>query len=426
MIEKAPKTIDNPTELIDLLNNPDYQEAFKAIDDKYLYWNNAKYYRPKEISPEVFWSAIKLSRRGGSLNLNEYHFSFKITNKMWKRLHDFDLFFCDNCPIDNKVDGFFQLNDSKMEEAIASSKMEGANTTIRIAKEMLLKNKKPMDTSQQMIVNNYKTIRFLSNNLDIPLTPQFILDVHKSMTQNTLLDSKYEGIFRDTNDIVVMDELSSEIVHIPPSSESIKEFISQICDFINKDDDLFIHPIIKAIILHFLVSFLHPFVDGNGRTARALFYWYMLKQGYSLVEYLSISKIIYESKPLYEKVFLYTEIDDYDIGYFIEYNLDVLDKAYRNYQESLVKKDKENKALDSLKTSYSLSPRQLWIVRNGIENKSKVFTCKELETLLGVNAKTIRSDFESLVEKGIFTVVQINEKQRGYSLSKDFDAMIST
>ncbi len=104
----------------------------------------------------------------------------------------------------------------------------------------------------------------------------------------------------------------------------------------------------------------------------------------------------------------------------------MLDKAYRKYQESLVKKDKENKALDSLKTSYSLSPRQLWIVRNGIENKSKVFTCKELETLLGVNAKTIRSDFESLVEKGIFTVVQINEKQRGYSLSKDFDAMIST
>lgn len=426
MIEKAPKTIDNPTELIDLLNNPDYQEAFKVINDKYLYWNKAKYYRPKEISPEVFWSAIKLSRRGESLNINEYHFSFKITNKMWKRLHDFDLFFCDNCPTDNKVDGFFQLNDSKMEEAIASSKMEGANTTIRIAKEMLLKNKKPMDTSQQMIVNNYKTIRFLSNNLDTPLTSQFILDIHKSMTQNTLLDSKYEGIFRDTNDIVVMDELSSEIVHIPPSSESIKEFISKTCDFINKDDDLFIHPIIKAIILHFLISFLHPFVDGNGRTARALFYWYMLKQGYSLIEYLAISKIIYEYKPLYEKAFLYTEIDDYDIGYFIEYNLDVLDKAYSKYQESLVKKDKENKALDSLKTSYSLSPRQLWIVRNGIENKSKVFTCKELETLLGVNAKTIRSDFESLVEKGIFTVVQINEKQRGYSLSIDFDEVIST
>ncbi|MGN1189730.1 MAG: hypothetical protein ACI4SL_04955, partial [Candidatus Ornithospirochaeta sp.] len=43
-----------------------------------------------------------------------------------------------------------------------------------------------------------------------------------------------------------------------------------------------------------------------------------------------------------------------------------------------------------------------------------------------VNAKTIRSDFESLVEKGIFTVVQINEKQRGYSLSIDFDEVIST
>ena len=63
----------------------------------------------------------------------------------------------------------------------------------------------------------------------------------------------------------------------------------------------FIHPVIKAIIIHFVISFLHPFVDGNGRTVRSFFYWYMLKKGYALTEFLSISRIIYANKVKYEK-----------------------------------------------------------------------------------------------------------------------------
>ena len=94
--------------------------------------------------------------------------------------------------------------------------------------------------------------------------------------------------------------ITGEVAHEPPSYEKIPEIINQLCDFANKDDT-FIHPIIKAIIIHFLISFLHPFVDGNGRTARSLFYWYMLKKGYWMREFLSISRIIYKKKNLYEK-----------------------------------------------------------------------------------------------------------------------------
>ena len=58
-----------------------------------------------------------------------------------------------------------------------------------------------------------------------------------------------------------------------------------------------------------MLAFIHPFVDGNGRTARSLVYWYMMKKGYWLTEYLSISRIIYRNKAQYEKAFLYTEAD---------------------------------------------------------------------------------------------------------------------
>ncbi len=53
--------------------------------------------------------------------------------------------------------------------------------------------------------------------------------------------------------------------------------------------DFFIHPVIRAILLHFMLAYDHPFVDGTGRTARALFYWSMAHQGYWLMDFISIT-----------------------------------------------------------------------------------------------------------------------------------------
>lgn len=110
-------------------------------------------------------------------------------------------------------------------------------------------------------------------------------------------------------------------VHIPPVYADIPGFILQLCSFFNGNEDgkFFIHPIMRGIIIHFMLAYMHPFADGNGRTAREVFYWYMLKQGYWLTEYLSISRIISRSKKSYEKAFLYSEADGNDIGYFVSY-----------------------------------------------------------------------------------------------------------
>lgn len=184
-----------------------------------------------------------------------------------------------------------------------------------------------------MIVNNYEGIRFIAEHKDDKMSMELLLKIHSKMTAKTLNDSTNEGKFRQNNDIVVIDGITNEIVHTPPSYKEIPDFINRICEFANNEaKDVFIHPIIKAIIIHFLLAYLHPFVDGNGRTARALFYWYMLKNGYWLTEYLSISRIIYASKRQYEKAYLYVETDDYDLGYFVTYHLKVLSLAFKNYK----------------------------------------------------------------------------------------------
>lgn len=187
------------------------------------------------------------------------------------------------------------LISSLMEEAISSSQMEGAATTRQVAKDMLRKDQSPKDRSQQMIMNNYSAIQYLVEHKDNQLNKDFILYVHRLMTFKTMKNPEDAGRFRsETDDIRVANEITGETVHTPPAAHEIPSFLNDLCRFVNDEQDtVFIHPIIKAIILHFMIAYVHPFVDGNGRTARALFYWYMLKQGYWLMEYLSISRIIY-------------------------------------------------------------------------------------------------------------------------------------
>ena len=169
-----------------------------------------------------------------------------------------------------------------------------------------------------------------------------------------------------------------------------------------------------------MISYLHPFVDGNGRTARSLFYWYMLKKGYWLTEYLSISRIIYKSKGQYEKAFLYTEHDDFDLGYFINYNLKVLNDAFNELQAYLDRKTQENASLLEYRIP-GINERQMQIIKICIKTPNSTFTSKDLETRFNVSVKTIRSDLEGLVELGLLTTVPLNKRLTAYTRAENFE-----
>lgn len=426
MIEDPPKSDFNSETAISLIINPEYRSYFRKVDENYYYWDKVKYNSPEGINPKDFWAAIKLSRMSSVVSFGKYNFKYKINDFMQKYLHDFDMNFGGTLSSDNliteKTKQYYLLS-SIMEEAIASSQMEGASTTRKVAKEMLRKQKKPKDPSQQMILNNYKTIRFLSENKNEPLTKELLLEIHRQITEKTLENPEEEGKFRNSNDIVVSNNITGEVAHNPPDYNEIETILNDLCDFANTDET-FIHPIIKAIIIHFVISFLHPFTDGNGRTARSLFYWYMLKKGYWLTEFLSISRIIYASKDKYEKVFLYTEHDDYDLGYFINYNLVVLNKAFIELTKYLERKAKEQAALFEFKTIIGINERQAQIIKIAIEKPSTIFISKDLQTELGVSVKTIRSDLEGLVQMGLLKTYPLNQRLVGYLRAEDFEDKI--
>lgn len=430
MIENTP--IFNVTkETFDLLLDNELKSLFNKINTEYLYWDKVKYLAPKGVRPEDLWAAVKIIRNSNMkrVQLKDLTFSFMITEEMQKTLHEFDMNLGGNLGTLNIVpekDHTFYLVSSIMEEAIASSQMEGATTTRKVAKDMLRKGRKPSNKSQQMIFNNYQTIDYIINNKDKDFTLENLLEVHKRISSQTMNDVEDEGAFRKSDDIYVMNEITGEVAHIPPSHRELNSLLKNMCDFANNEtQEGFIHPIIKSIILHFMLAYIHPFSDGNGRTARSLVYWYLIKQGYWLMQYLSISRIIYKSKPAYEKSFLYTESDDLDLTYFIQYNLKAMNDAFKELKMYLQRKINDAESMHILYNVKDVNERQAKILKILKDLPMSVFTATEISTRFGVDIKTARKDLQCLVDLGFMeTRKMAGSKSIGYIRCKDFEERI--
>ena len=201
--------------------------------------------------------------------------------------------------------------------------------------------------------------------------------------------------------------------------------IEDLCEFANKDNsDNFIHPIIKAIIIHFVLAYIHPFADGYGRTARSLFYWYMIKKGYWLTEYLSISRIIYTNKKGYEKAYQYTENDGNDLSYFIQYHLDVMKKAFEELKKYLQRKIDEQQNIIKFVSISNINERQRYVLQTISESKRTLFTPKELATQFDISARSARTDLQELVEMGYLGATNLNKRAIGYIKSDQFEDLI--
>ena len=429
MIEQPPFITQN----IDAtLANEELKNLISSINSRYLYWSDVKYRMPSGMTSVGLWSKVKSVRNLTDVKIwsqNNIHFS--LTNTMQKLCHEFDMNFGGSWGAskifpDDKMPQELYLISSIMEEAIASSQMEGAATTREAAKEMLRKKVSPKDKSQRMILNNYSTINFIRDHAKEKLTPALVMQIHGMMTENALDVPDAAGrLRRDDENIVVGNGITGEIVHTPPSAECLNEFLVHLCAFFNDEyTEIFVHPIIRAITIHFLVGYYHLFADGNGRTARALFYWYMMKSNYWLVQYLSISRIIKGSKKSYEKAFLYSEADGNDIGYFIQYNLDVLLKSFDALSRYIKRKNIEKKKAEKLLHLGNITERQSQILSLCIENPDIILVSTDIVGRFGVTPNTAKSDLRKLTEKEYLNEISLNGRTKGYVRSDNFEQLI--
>jgi Fic family protein len=400
-----------------------FMEKYQATDvrGRYLHWNDFKWRVEKGDDEVTAWIATKIARRSIAKELpllqaeGDRYFSFCIPESLSIQLD----------AIDKKIAGGWKFNDGNyeyyteedshlaknlmLEEAITSAQLEGALTTRKVAKEMLEQNLTPQDKSQQMILNNYllmkKAVEYKNEDLSI----EFILDLHQISTHKAIDNLAASGEFRKDDNIIVSD-LYNDNIFQPPQWKSIPSRINYLCDFANTDlndrnSNDFIHPIVKAIILHFAIGYIHPFGDGNGRTARAIFYWSMLRSGYWLFEYVSISKLIQASRGAYDRAFTYTETDDFDLTYFIYNQVETIEKAVLSLHEYIAKKKTDfDEFIDWIEESTiakSLTRGHLKILNKAMREPGREFNAKQVAIDCDIPESTARNYLKTLAAKDL-------------------------
>jgi Fic family protein len=389
----------------------DQQREVAEYNRRYLSWDELKYRIPDTELRKITWAMMKLIRllQFEQVPFKRLPLTYSFIPGIVKSLHTIDRYLSGTMRIHNKAITFEEsyIVNSLMEEAIASSILEGAVTTRKAAKEMLRKGNKPKNDAERMVLNNYGAMQVIWKKKDDLLSPAFICDVHRIVTKETIEEENVLH-FRTSNEVIVVDSQTSLVYHIPPDFSEIEGFIEDLCTFANNDDagnktsiDTFIHPIIKGIILHYLIGYLHPFNDGNGRTARSIFYWYVLSRGYWLFEYMPISRIILRSRKKYSLAYLHTEYDGSDVTYFLQYNLSCINESLADLLKYLEKQQAVQTTTKAIiRKINEINPRQANIIREMMEHSDEYFTIHQVMQMYNTVYQTARTDLLHLTELG--------------------------
>jgi Fic family protein len=181
------------------------------------------------------------------------------------------------------------------------------------------------------------------------------------------------------------------------------------------DPAQFIHPIVRAIVAHFWLGYEHPFRDGNGRIARALFYYCLLREGYEVAEFLSISGPIDRSPRAYYMAFAHTETDTGDLTYFVLHQLDVIKIALGDLLQHLQRRAERLRLLTERVSSFdALNHRQRSLLEHAIRHPAEGQSIEGHARSHRVHYMTSRSDLSDLERRGFLTSRRVQTIKRYY------------
>jgi Fic family protein len=383
--------------------------------DRYLHWDKLRHLdSPAGLSSEQWWLKTRLARSDELRRLpltdpGGNAFGYTLPDIVLRHLHHIDQRCGGEVAMDEVVTfegeaGKRFLVNSLMEEAIRSSQLEGATTSRVIAKELLRSGRAPKDRSERMIANNYRALQFMRAEMDGGLTPDSILELHRIVTEGTLDEPAAAGRLQRPGEARVSVFEGEKRVHVPPPARELPGRMQLLCEFANEGDEgePFVHPVVRAILLHFWLAYDHPFADGNGRTARILFFWAMHRAGYWLAEYLPISRLIRSAPARYGRAFLETETDGGDTTYFLLHQLGLIERSIEDLHLYLQRKIAEQHDVErTLHAVEGINGRQLVLLTHAVKHPDHIYTFGGHAHSHRVTHETARADLGGLTERGL-------------------------
>jgi Fic family protein len=408
-----------------------FQRVIQAVphldDSTYLHWDTLRHRSPPDgLSVREWWYALKFKRMGGELaiapllSMRGAPLTVSRHARADAAMARMDRLLAGRVAMPeatrNPATRDEYIASSLMEEAIHSSLFEGAASTREEAKDMLRSARAPINRDERMILNNYRAMQRLREMANTALSLDTLLELHRVLTEGTLDRPEHAGRIQTPDDtrIRIIDDRIGRVVHAPPPAEQLPERMQRLIAFANADDIVdgqYVHPVLRSILLHFQLAYDHPFYDGNGRTARALFYWSMLRHGYWLAEFLSISRPIYQRRRPYERAFLEVESDHQNATYFVLQQLEVLQQAVDDLFAHVERKDQAQRRLrQQIAGRDDLNHRQLALLDHALHHPDARYSHESHAKSQRVAIMTARSDLHGLVALGWLSKLRVSKR----------------
>ena len=420
---RIPSSPPSVSSLIEKLPPDQLGKVFAGIGGqpqaKYLHWEELRRRpAPEGIDHALWWVRTKIARQAQYkqlplLDKKASPFVLASPEALLIDLHHIDRDAAGKIAAPAEVTGEHRdryLLHSLIEESITSSQLEGASTTRRVAEKMLREGRRPRDTSERMICNNFQAMEWVREIRHEPITPERVLELHRLLTDETFEHPEDAGRLRQNDDVFVIDPRDNTELHAPPTWTELPERLERLCAFANmtESDTPFVHPVARAILLHFMIGYDHPFADGNGRTARALFYWSMARSGYWLVEFLSISQFLRRAPSQYVRAYLHTETDDNDTTYFLLHQTHIIRRAITALHDYLREATHEQRQTERLLAASAslrtgLNHRQKALLTHALKHPGDEYRVDSHQKTHNVVYQTARTDLLDLASLGLLS-----------------------
>lgn len=365
--------------------------------ERYLSRQEIIHRLPVSISIQQFWPELEKERRkrGQELPLlaqNGKPFWFVLTGGIEKQCDAIaELARRDIAFTGPEFDALFQ--DAVVDEAVYSSVIEGAFTSREQAIDFIRQNKQPRNKSEQMVKNNYDALTYVLEHLEDEISEETILQIAQIVTRSAA-EVQVNG-YRNGAVYVTGRE---GVVYTPPQADAVPEMMRSLVTFIQKSE---LHPLLKACIAHFYFVYIHPFGDGNGRTARALSYMMLLQSGYDFFRYFSISGIVAEERGKYYRSMRNVENSDGDMTYFIDAYSGMLARTVEQMENHLKYHVIAGQKLKELEQNSTLNERQLKGAKWLLESSGSNVTVEIWRKKYKVVTETARRDLLALCDAGL-------------------------
>ena len=352
---------------------------------------------PVSISIQQFWPELEQERRKCSQELpllaqDRKPFWFVLTGSIEEQCDAIaELARRDIAFTGPEFDALFQ--GAVVDEAVYSSVIEGAFTSREQAADFIRQNKQPRNKSEQMVKNNYDALTYVLEHLEDEINEETILQIAQIVTRSAA-EVQVTG-YRDGAVYVTGREGD---VYTPPQADAVPEMMRALVEFIQKSE---LHPLLKACIAHFYFVYVHPFGDGNGRTARALSYMMLLQAGYDFFRYFSISGIVAEERGKYYRSMRNVEDSDGDMTYFIDAYSGMLARTVEKMEHHLKYHVLAGQKLKELEQNGTLNERQLKGAKWLLESSGSSVAVETWRKKYKVATETARRDLLALCDAGL-------------------------